>query len=119
MRNFVRGMLGLSLLASAVTGPVSASPDAIDRFYEALFSTRSFAQVAISPDGTRIAWVESLPPEPGRASDATAIWVAERLHPERRQRLQAVSGRTARTAGSPGRRTRSDSPISRTPAVPA
>ncbi|MEO8503889.1 MAG: S9 family peptidase [Acidobacteriota bacterium] len=99
MRNFVRGMLGLSLLASAVTGPVSASPDAIDRFYEALFSTRSFAQVAISPDGTRIAWVESLPPEPGRASDATAIWVAERLHPERRQRLQAVSGKDGEDGG--------------------
>lgn len=79
------------LVASAValagqTGPepgpaASSLPDA----YPAV---RAFLDTAISPDGTRVAWVESSPP-------GTAIWVAGVRSPGAPRRITAGDGATA------------------------
>jgi dipeptidyl aminopeptidase/acylaminoacyl peptidase len=43
---------------------------------DSLFQVRTIKEVAISPDGKRIAWVEALPGEEQAASSHTAIYVA-------------------------------------------
>src|SRR5260370_9487788 len=43
---------------------------------DSLATTRSFREVALSPDGKRVAWVESLPAK-GGAPDASSIYTAE------------------------------------------
>jgi dipeptidyl aminopeptidase/acylaminoacyl peptidase len=50
-----------------------ASPGRI----RSMFDTRTFRQASISPDGTRIAWVEALPGPGGAPSSNSAIYLAQ------------------------------------------
>ena len=49
---------------------------AIEDVVRALNSTRQFEQVAISPDGKKVAWVESLPGKNGADTGNSAVYVA-------------------------------------------
>src|SRR6202030_2859882 len=57
-----------------------------------LFATRRFEQAVISPDGTRVAWVETLIGKDGAPSGNTAIYVSGVEAKARPRRLKAGEG---------------------------
>ncbi|HTU34896.1 MAG TPA: S9 family peptidase [Candidatus Acidoferrum sp.] len=106
MRPAIRlsSLLFALLLSSAFliaqTAPNSgaqAQPDVL----RAMFDVRTFKQVAISPDGTRVAWVENLPGSGGAPSRNSTIYVADVDAPGRAVRITAEN-----TAASESERTR-------------
>ena len=74
-----------------------ATPKAksLDDAMKAMFDVRTFAQAEISPDGNKVAWVESLPGPGGAPSANSAIYVAEVSAPDVRTRITAGDGKTA------------------------
>ena len=52
------------------------STEPIHEVEKTLFATRRFEQAVISPDGTRVAWVEELIGKDGAPSGNTAIYVS-------------------------------------------
>lgn len=60
-----------------------------DQAVEAMFGVRGFLQAEISPDGKRVAWVESLPGVGGAPSPNSAIYVADIAAPAARKRITA------------------------------
>jgi dipeptidyl aminopeptidase/acylaminoacyl peptidase len=75
--------------------PVTRPPAkaAVEQAIHALFSARSFQQAIISPDGKRVAWVESLPGKNGAPSPNSAIFVAN-LNSSETRRITAGDGST-------------------------
>ncbi len=71
-----------------------ASTAAIDRVADAMFAITEFHQTALSPDGSRVAWVENLPGTNGES----AIYVSQAAAAEgsRPVRIQAMPSRNAR-----------------------
>jgi dipeptidyl aminopeptidase/acylaminoacyl peptidase len=61
----------------------------------AMFGVRDFQQAEISPDGKRVAWVESLPGAGGAPSSNSAIYVAELAAPAAKKRITAGDGKAA------------------------
>jgi dipeptidyl aminopeptidase/acylaminoacyl peptidase len=59
----------------AEESPRSAKP--IDSILDTLFAARRFDQVAVSPDGTRVAWVETLADKSGVPTGNSAIYVRD------------------------------------------
>src|ERR1041385_8140394 len=55
----------------STTAPQESKNAPLNEAMHALFSAKSFAQTAISPDGKRVAWVENV------AAGKSAIYVAE------------------------------------------
>ena len=74
-----------------------APADEISEFAKRLFAVRTISEVAIAPDGRRVAWVESLPTDPGTFPTGTAIWVAERV--DSRNRVRVSAGKDAEEHG--------------------
>jgi dipeptidyl aminopeptidase/acylaminoacyl peptidase len=62
-------------MASVATG-YARQKSSIDEALDSLFAVHSFKQVAISPDGKRVAWVESLRGKDQRLTGNSAIYVA-------------------------------------------
>jgi len=62
---------------------------------ETLFGLRDFQQAEISPDGKRVAWVESLPGPNGAPSSNSAIYVADLAAPAAKKRITAGDGKAA------------------------
>ena len=77
--------------APAKTAPKSPLDDAMS----AMFGMHDFQQAVISPDGTQVAWVESLLGPDGRPSANSAIYVAKLSAPDARRRIRAVDGKAA------------------------
>ncbi len=69
------------------------SPEA--KAVEAMFGVHEFSQVAISPDGKQVAWVESLTEKNGAPSPNSAIYVADVKDPKAARQI------TAGVAGAP------------------
>src|ERR1700689_4710405 len=67
----------------------------LDDAMKAMFGVRSFQQTEISPDGRKVAWVESLPGPGGAPSANSAIYVAEVSAPDATTRITAGDGKTA------------------------
>jgi len=65
-----------------------------------LFATRRFEQTAISPDGKKIAWVETLVGKDGAPDGNTAIYVADRESTVAPKRITAAAPNLARAEGS-------------------
>ena len=88
IRRFLLYCAVVSLLWSAAfaEAPVAASVDAA---LNQLFATHNFRQVAISPDGARVAWVENLHGPGGEPSGATAIYVSDVAGKTSSQRVTA------------------------------
>jgi dipeptidyl aminopeptidase/acylaminoacyl peptidase len=75
--------------------PATSNRKSLDDAMKAMFDVRTFAQAEISPDGNKVAWVESLP-GPGAAPSAnSAIYVAEVSGPDATTRITAGDGKTA------------------------
>ena len=78
----VVGLWGSAVASGAVPTPAPVRPEA-GAVYDTLQRTVRFRQVALSPDGARVAWVESVPPREGVPAEAMKLQVVERAHPER------------------------------------
>ena len=80
--------------AQTQTARESAPPKpAQDAAVEAMFGVRDFQQAEISPDGQRVAWVESLPGAGGAPSSNSAIYVADLSAPATKKRITAGDGK--------------------------
>ena len=66
------------------------SPEA--KAVAAMFGVHEFSQVAISPDGKQVAWVESLTEKNGAPSPNSAIYVADLKDPKAARRITAAAG---------------------------
>ena len=74
----------LSLLLGGAA-PAEERPPAktsLDRLFDALTAVRRFKEVAISPDGRRVAWVEALPAKGDAPSSHSVIYVTELNAPD-------------------------------------
>jgi dipeptidyl aminopeptidase/acylaminoacyl peptidase len=75
--------------------PAASNRKSLDDAMKAMFDVRTFQQAEISPDGNKVAWVESLP-GPGEAPSAnSAIYVAEVNASDATTRITAGDGKTA------------------------
>jgi dipeptidyl aminopeptidase/acylaminoacyl peptidase len=80
------------------TKPKATSP--LDAVMDALFSAHTFQQTAISPDGKKIAWVETLLGKDSVPDGNTAIYLADREPTAPPKRITAAPGLAARAEGS-------------------
>ena len=67
----------------------------LDDAMKAMFDVRTFQQAEISPDGRKVAWVESLPGPGGTPSANSAIYVAELSSPDTVAHVTAGDGKAA------------------------
>ena len=89
------GVAAASLCSSAQTAHKVAPKPAKDSAVETMFGLRDFQQAEISPDGKRVAWVESLPGAGGAPSPNSAIYVADISAPATKKRITAGDGKAA------------------------
>ena len=90
---FVVALSALLLWETALLAAPELS--SLDHVIDSLLAVREFDQVAISPDGTRVAWVESLHGPHGEPTPQSAIYVQEARAPGRPKRITAGNGSTA------------------------
>lgn len=89
------GVAAVSLGSTAQTTRKVAPKPAQDSAVETMFGLRDFQQAEISPDGKRVAWVESLPGPGGAPSSNSAIYVADISAPATKKRITAGDGKAA------------------------
>ena len=65
----------VALLAAFLSGTGLRAEDPVDAFVDALSRVRKLSETAISPDGARVAWVQSVDDKQGFASRSTAVFV--------------------------------------------
>ncbi|MBI4501554.1 MAG: S9 family peptidase [Gemmatimonadetes bacterium] len=98
----VARFLCMALLATPASQSLAQRPTAsrssIDREIDELAATRRFQQVALTPDGGRIAWVQALPETPTAPSLGTSIYLADLRRPKvAPRRVTALATAAART----------------------
>ncbi|PYV11562.1 MAG: S9 family peptidase [Acidobacteria bacterium] len=96
-------LLAAALCAAALCASAERAETSVEQVLNSLAAVREFSQVAISPDGARIAWVESLRDKGGGNS---AIYIADLRNPSAAlRRISAGAGAELDVAWSPdGRR---------------
>jgi dipeptidyl aminopeptidase/acylaminoacyl peptidase len=73
----------------------------LDNFTKTLNATRRFEQTAISPDGTKVAWTETLTNKDGAPSGNTAIYIKSLANPNAApQRITAGAANTNQSEGA-------------------
>jgi dipeptidyl aminopeptidase/acylaminoacyl peptidase len=72
----------------------------VDEVVQTLFATRQFQQVAISPDGKKVAWVETLVGKDGAPNGKSSIFVATLEEKTPPKRVTAVLGAATYAEGS-------------------
>ncbi|HXO20225.1 MAG TPA: S9 family peptidase [Thermoanaerobaculia bacterium] len=71
----------LGLLAAASVAPAAwAAPPPLDQVLAGSAALETFREVAISPDGRRVAWVQSLLDKSGRPTELSALYVSSLGH---------------------------------------
>jgi dipeptidyl aminopeptidase/acylaminoacyl peptidase len=90
-------LLSVFFLFGASSSSGAKPATAVEALYDSLSSVHEFLQVAVSPDGRRVAWVVEDPPKRGLASRSSAVWVADLGQAPRPRRV------TAGTTGRPCR----------------
>ena len=78
----------------------AASATPVDEVMNTLFATRRFEQAAISPDGKKIAWVETLVGKDSAPNGNTAIYITDRETSAAPKRITAAARNLARAEGS-------------------
>jgi dipeptidyl aminopeptidase/acylaminoacyl peptidase len=94
---FAMAICSFALPIVAVAQP-SARPQSnpsLDSAMRAMFGVRAFQQASISPDGKRVAWVESITGAGDETSTGSAIYVAELDSLKKSKRITAGDGKTA------------------------
>jgi dipeptidyl aminopeptidase/acylaminoacyl peptidase len=82
-------------------GPAKPKADSpLDTVIDALYAAHTFEQTSISPDGKKIAWVETLLGKDGAPDGNTAIYIADRESSAAPKRITAASGPVSRNEGS-------------------
>ncbi len=74
---------------------VTPKTESLDDAMKAMFDVRTFQQAEISPDGKKVAWVESLPGPGGAPAINSAIYVAELSAPDAAIHVTAGDGKAA------------------------
>ena len=88
-------LLLTALVATALTGCVVSSQERpapasrVDQLMDSLASVRSFREVAVSPDGRRVAWVEGRRGGNGEVSAHSGIFVTDIQSPGMPTRISA------------------------------
>ena len=101
MRTRVRICLAILMAVSVMAGAQARAQDRermaspLADAVEAMFGVREFQQAEVSPDGKRVAWVESVPGKDNSPSSRFAIYVADLTAPERAIRITAGDGKAA------------------------
>ncbi len=85
--------------AQDAQAPPKPSP-AVQQAIRSMFDVRSISEAVISPDGRRVAWVESLSGKNGAPSGKSAIYVADWKSGGAPQRVTAATGGAAAAEGS-------------------
>ncbi|HXT73889.1 MAG TPA: S9 family peptidase [Candidatus Angelobacter sp.] len=85
--------------AQDAQAPPKPSP-AVQQAIRSMFDVRSISEAVISPDGRRVAWVESLSGKSGAPSGKSAIYVADWKSGGAPQRVTAATGGAAAAEGS-------------------
>jgi dipeptidyl aminopeptidase/acylaminoacyl peptidase len=72
-------ILGVMLVPTlpAAAAPQAKTSPAVEQAIHDMFAVHQYSQAAISPDGSRVAWVESLNAKNGAPSPNSAIYVAD------------------------------------------
>lgn len=83
---------------TAAATPKPATP--LDEVMNTMYAARRFEQTAISPDGKKIAWVETLVGKDRSPDGNTAIYIADADSSTPPKRLSAASLNAARAEGS-------------------
>ncbi|PYX76735.1 MAG: S9 family peptidase [Acidobacteria bacterium] len=84
------------LMFSLAAFPARAEMSDVTAAVHALAKVRDFEQVAISPDGAQVAWVELLRDASGAPSRNTAIYCKSRNDTAQPKRITVASGKDAR-----------------------
>jgi dipeptidyl aminopeptidase/acylaminoacyl peptidase len=83
----------LAILLSTVVWGAASQKTSVDAVLDSLAAVHSFRELAISPDGQRVAWVETLPEANGAPSGNFGIFVADFSSPgSSARRITAGSG---------------------------
>ncbi|MFZ3218074.1 MAG: S9 family peptidase [Candidatus Acidiferrales bacterium] len=88
-------MLAVVVSAGAQNTRAAKSNSALNEAIRAMFGVHMFLQAEISPDGTRVAWVESLTGPGGEPTANSAIYTADLKRPGAAKRITAGDGKTA------------------------
>jgi dipeptidyl aminopeptidase/acylaminoacyl peptidase len=79
-----------ALVIITLVGSLAQAEDELDRAIRSLAAVREFQQTAISPDGSRVAWVESLLGELDAPTPNSAIYVSAVKPPSAPHRISAA-----------------------------
>jgi len=80
------------ILIGLVAATSAQTKQKTDPLIDSLFAVRDFKQVAISPDGKSVAWIEALKEKSGAPSSNSAIYVASLSSPSTPHRITAGNG---------------------------
>ena len=75
-------------------------PAALNEVIKTIFTTRQFEQAAISPDGQKVAWVETLVGKDGAPNGHTSIFIADREKSAAPKRISAAADATTHAEGN-------------------
>ena len=90
-RFWKRSLIPVLVFSMAPCALAQARP-ALEALIHSLARTQSYNEVAISPDGTRVAWSQPLHDSSGTATWNSAIYLAEVVNPAARRRITAGNG---------------------------
>jgi dipeptidyl aminopeptidase/acylaminoacyl peptidase len=88
-------LFALPIVAVAQPSTKPQSNSSLDGAMRAMFGVRAFQQASISPDGKRVAWVESITGAGDKTSTGSAIYVAELDSLNKSKRITAGDGKSA------------------------
>ncbi|HVB08694.1 MAG TPA: hypothetical protein VNF00_07065, partial [Candidatus Acidoferrales bacterium] len=88
-------VVGRDASALATKKSSAALPPAMQQVMTDMFGVHAISEAVISPDGRRVAWVESLTGKNGAPSPDSAIYIANWKSHSTPQRITAASGRSA------------------------
>ncbi len=95
-------LLPLAAAAGDTPPPVRPAGDTLDKLLDSLSAVRRYSEVTLSPDGHRVAWVESLPVKDDETTRETAVFAAEVGPPAGDpRRVTAGDGSTAHAEHGP------------------
>jgi len=76
------------------------SPAPLNEVIQTLFATHQFEQAAISPDGKKVAWVETLVGKDGAPNGRTSIFISDREKSVAPKRISAAPDASTHAEGS-------------------